>query len=104
MGFEERLNDLIEVVREIPPGHVMSYGQVGRMMTRPVGPRMAGRLMFSLDSLAEERAVPWWRVLASDGSLSIAKRSPELAQMQRQLLEDEGIEFKGQRVPKSAFL
>jgi alkylated DNA nucleotide flippase Atl1 len=37
--------------------------------------------------------VPWWRVVAKDGSLPISKRNPALAQEQRDKLQAEGVEF-----------
>jgi len=37
--------------------------------------------------------VPWWRIIAKDGSLPSAKRLPALAKKQRELLENEGIVF-----------
>ncbi len=37
--------------------------------------------------------MPWQRVVGADGYLRIAKRSPELWQLQRALLEAEGVTF-----------
>ncbi|HEY3328823.1 MAG TPA: MGMT family protein [Capsulimonadaceae bacterium] len=75
---------IFDIVRAIPAGFVMSYGQVAadcRATARTVGWAM---------SQAPE-GVPWHRVVGSDGYLRIGRRSPELQRIQRQLLEDEGV-------------
>ena len=75
------------VVRSIPPGSVMSYGQVGDqaggISARIVGWAMANALP----------DVPWQRVVGSDGYLRIGRRSAQLQQVQRNLLEREGVRF-----------
>jgi methylated-DNA-protein-cysteine methyltransferase-like protein len=73
-------------VREIPPGRVMSYGEVGALVG--AGARTVGWAM----SFAPE-GVPWQRVVGADGYLRIAKRSPHLQTLQRTLLEAEGVAF-----------
>lgn len=82
------LEELWKIVRSIPRGKVMSYGDVGRMLKYPASGFMVGKWMASAPE-----GVPWWRVLAKDGSLSIAKRSTQLAIEQEQRLKKEGIEF-----------
>ena len=76
------------LVRQIPQGKVMSYGQVARACP-PLTPRQVGRLM----AAALEDDIPWWRVVGSDGSLPIHKRDPMLAQLQQSLLQQEGVPF-----------
>lgn len=39
--------------------------------------------------------VPWWRVVNKQGALPVGKLDPFLAVQQRQLLEGEGVPFKG---------
>lgn len=76
------------LVRDIPRGKVRSYGAVGDSLSPRVDARTVGRIMaFSPPE------IPWWRVLASDGQLSIAKRNPALAVEQRRRLEAEGVQF-----------
>jgi alkylated DNA nucleotide flippase Atl1 len=50
------------VVRSIPPGRVMSYGDVAEYLGRG-GPRQVGAVMASSDG-----ELPWWRVVRADGS------------------------------------
>ncbi|MFN7015879.1 MAG: MGMT family protein [Fimbriimonadales bacterium] len=76
------------LVRQIPRGQVMSYGQVA-VWCPPLTAWQVGRIM----AAALEEDVPWWRVVGSDGSLRIHKRDPMLAQLQRAYLESEGVLF-----------
>ncbi|PRY01992.1 MGMT family protein [Allonocardiopsis opalescens] len=57
--FAERVLDLVE---RIPPGRVMSYGDVAEYLGAG-GPRQVGRVMALWGG-----AVPWWRVIRADGS------------------------------------
>jgi methylated-DNA-protein-cysteine methyltransferase-like protein len=52
-------------------------------------------------NLPEGSAVPWFRVLGAGGKISIPH--PEAARLQRQLLEDEGVRFVGDRVDLKRF-
>ncbi len=76
-------------VKLIPPGQVMSYGQVGDEVG--CSAREAG---WAMHQIADEDEAPWQRVVGSDGYLRIAKRSQAWAQRQRALLESEGVTFK----------
>lgn len=80
-----------EVVRQIPPGCVASYGQVARMVGRPRGARLVG---FALHANPEPGIIPCHRVVFRDGSLA-----PGFAfggeDEQRRLLLDEGVSFLG---------
>ena len=76
-------------VRLIPPGRVMSYGQVGDAVgasAREVG--------WAMQQVGDETDVPWQRVVGSDGYLRIGRRSAYLMGRQRALLEAEGVAFK----------
>lgn len=58
--YTERVLDVAEL---IPPGRVMTYGDVAEWLGEG-GPRQVGRVMALYGS-----AVPWWRVVRSDGVL-----------------------------------
>lgn len=73
--FDERV---LAVVEAIPPGRVMSYGDIAEYVGEG-GPRQVGRVM-SLSG----GAVPWWRVLHADGSPPAGHEGEALAR----LLED----------------
>lgn len=83
-----------KVVRTIPAGHVMSYGDVAKAIGLP---RHARHVGYALSSLERHTTVPWWRVIRSDGSIAMQGdlvRGPK----QIALLKAESIAFKGQRV------
>ena len=67
------------VVRRIPRGTTLGYGQVALRAGKPGAARLAVRALHRLDDL------PWWRVARSDGSLA-----PVVAFDQEQLLRAEG--------------
>jgi alkylated DNA nucleotide flippase Atl1 len=78
---------ILSCVESIPPGKVMSYGDVAEYVGSRA-PRMVGRV------LAEDGGtVPWHRVLRSDGSCA-----EHLYVEQRQRLLSEGVRFVGDRV------
>ncbi|ATL30319.1 hypothetical protein KY5_5301 [Streptomyces formicae] len=58
--YAERVLDVAEL---IPPGRVMTYGDIAEWLEEG-GPRQVGRVMALYGG-----AVPWWRVVRSDGVL-----------------------------------
>lgn len=78
-------------VLQVPQGRVASYGDVAALAGMPDHARMAG---YALHHLAEDSPVPWHRIVNSQGVLSIGKSKPGHEQLQRQLLEAEGVGFK----------
>lgn len=82
------VDSVYALVRAIPRGKVMSYGQVAEHCP-PLTARQVGRIMAG----ALDDDIPWWRVVGSDGSLRIHKRDPMLAQLQKAHLQSEGVQF-----------
>jgi alkylated DNA nucleotide flippase Atl1 len=54
---------VLDVVDSIPPGRVMSYGDIAAYLAIGPGPRQVGRVMAVYGG-----AVAWWRVIHSDGT------------------------------------
>ncbi|MGP3927892.1 MGMT family protein [Streptomyces sp. 8N616] len=54
---------VLEVAELIPPGRVMTYGDVAEWLGEG-GPRQVGRVMALYGG-----GVPWWRVVRADGAL-----------------------------------
>ena len=82
------------LVRQIPSGKVASYGQIALMIPPPVGVEFDSYKAFSPRWVGGAMAacpddVPWQRVINSQGKIS--ERAG--AEKQRQLLEQEGVEF-----------
>ena len=77
------------VVRRIPAGQVATYGQIAAMSGMPRAARQVG---WALSALGGEDDVPWHRVINAQGEIS-PRGGPEVVDLQRALLESEGIEF-----------
>jgi methylated-DNA-protein-cysteine methyltransferase-like protein len=77
------------VVSAIPSGSVSSYGTVAAIVGHPRAPRAVGG---ALSALPEELNVPWWRVISTSGKISTSPIH-HTAQIQRAMLEDEGVKF-----------
>jgi methylated-DNA-protein-cysteine methyltransferase-like protein len=83
------------VVKRIPYGRVATYGQIARL-AGITNPRHVGK---ALQALPGESDVPWHRVVNARGEVS-ERRPPGWDDLQRILLEAEGIEFRGRgRIP-----
>lgn len=54
-----------DIVAQVPPGRVVSYGQIARMLGRPRAAREVGRAM----RLCPE-GLPWQRVVMQDGAIA----------------------------------
>jgi len=96
IGFFERVYRL---VRQVPPGKVTSYGAIARMLDHPHAARTVGWALHSLPSSVPPSGgdegggdVPWQRVINSQRRISTSCREHS-ADLQRALLEAEGIEF-----------
>ncbi len=76
------------MVREIPAGKVMTYGQIAVILGEGYTPRTVGFVM----NAASEENVPWQRVINSQGSCSTAKITMPM-NIQQKLLEEEGVSF-----------
>ena len=92
---------IYELIKQIPPGFVMTYGEIARALGQPNGARQIG---YALSALPTPESVPWHRVVNAKGEISI-RSNPDYAGLQRELLIEEGIIFdtKG-RIPLSRYL
>ena len=79
---------IYDVVSQIPPGKVATYGQVAKIVGRCT-PRMVGYAMAALPWGAE---VPWQRVINCKGEISVRAHG-DGSTRQRKLLMAEGIRF-----------
>lgn len=79
---------LIDVVRRLEEGEIVSYGDVAEAAGLPGRARRVGTL---LASIVDD--VPWWRVVTSDGRLV-----PGLEREQARRLHAEGVRTSHRRV------
>ncbi len=76
------------VVAQIPAGRVATYGQIAGIVGR-CSPRTVG---YAMAACPAHLAVPWQRVINSQGRISL-RRSGDGGTRQRRMLEDEGVAF-----------
>jgi methylated-DNA-protein-cysteine methyltransferase-like protein len=97
-----------EIVRQVPAGKVTTYGRVASLIPMPEGmgpteymalsPRWVGGAM-----AAAPEDVPWQRVVNSEGKIS--RRPGQGPNIQRQLLEEEGVVFNERgKIPLGSYL
>ncbi len=75
------------IVRQIPPGNVMTYGQLATVLGEGYTPRTIGYVMHGAGE-----GVPWQRVINSQGKCSTGRMTIPM-NLQQELLEAEGVEF-----------
>jgi methylated-DNA-protein-cysteine methyltransferase-like protein len=92
MGSADLPERILACICSIPPGKVMTYGDVAEFVGAS-SPRIVGRVL-ALD----DGSVPWHRVLRANGSLA-----EHLYTEQRQRLLAEGVRFRGEKVELAAF-
>lgn len=82
--YGERVYD---VVRRIPVGNVMTYGQIAIILGEGYTARTVGYVMHGADE-----GVPWQRVINSQGKCSTGRLTIPL-NLQQEILEVEGVVF-----------
>ena len=85
-SFDHRVYALL---RRVPRGRVVTYGQVAALLGVPRASRAVGR---ALRTAPEASAVPWHRVVNAAGCIS--QREEGWADLQRELLELEGVRVR----------
>ena len=85
-GFYEAVYTL---VRGIPRGRVMTYGQIATLLGAPRSARAVG---YAMRASGRRDDVPWQRVINGRGRIS-AKTEVERPVVQKLLLEAEGVVF-----------
>jgi len=84
-NYRERV---YEIIRAIPVGRVMTYGQIAGILGAGYTPRTVGFVMHGADT----KETPWQRVINSQGACSTGKMTVPV-NLQQQILEAEGIKF-----------
>jgi alkylated DNA nucleotide flippase Atl1 len=72
-GLSDYASRVLDVAEAIPPGQVMSYGDIAEYLGEG-GPRQVGRVMALWGG-----GVAWWRVIHADGSLLAGHERAALA-------------------------
>lgn len=81
--------EVYRLVRRIPRGRVMTYGQIANLMARRLSPRAVGWAMHGCPD-----DLPWQRVVNASGGCS-TERLPDMpGGLQQHLLQEEGVAFR----------
>lgn len=80
------------IVRRVPRGRVVTYGQVAALAGAPRGARAVGQAMRTCPE-----GIPWHRVVNGEGRVSRRRRMAGMVS-QRLMLEGEGVRFERGRI------
>lgn len=81
---------VFQIISQIPPGRVASYGQIARLAEMPSHARLVGRI---LSTLPGNTKLPWHRVVNSQGRITNPGRTRQEAR-----LNAEGVSLINGRV------
>jgi methylated-DNA-protein-cysteine methyltransferase related protein len=81
------------MVRQIPAGQVATYGQIAELLGLYGRARQIGYALFRVEP---ESDVPWQRVINAKGMVSRSPHREGSDELQRILLEQEGVVFDTQ--------
>lgn len=82
------MKQVLQIVRAIPRGKVLTYGQVAILVGVPRGARAVGGVLFGL---GPESPIPWQRVINREGGISTYRIGCGHRQMS--LLKKEKVRF-----------
>ncbi len=68
-----------QIVKAIPPGKIATYGQIARLAGMPTHARLVGKI---LRALPVGTALPWHRVVNSQGKLTNPNRAEQKVRLQ----------------------
>jgi methylated-DNA-protein-cysteine methyltransferase-like protein len=88
---------VFRMVRQIPRGRVMTYGQIAALLGAPRAARAVGYAMRHCPP-----GVPWQRVVNAQGGISLRANVDSML-TQRILLEQEGVTVRGGRIPLARY-
>lgn len=91
------VRDILEVLRNIPKGVAISYGEVARRAGWPRNARMVARV---LHSLSDSQGIPWHRVINASGRISLPMDGA--GALQAELLRREGMAVDAEGKVKAA--
>ena len=91
---------ILAVVSQIPKGKVASYGQIAKLAGLPKHARLVGRV---LGQIEDRTAIPWHRVINSQGKMSTTQLTELGDHLQQILLLSEGVVVINGRVNLKQF-
>lgn len=91
--MEQFTEKVIETIRNIPEGQVMTYGQVARLSGNKRAARQVARI---LHTMSRKHHLPWHRVINAQGIISIKEEEGSFTQAI--VLEEEGVQVINGRI------
>ena len=91
---------ILEVIALVPYGKVASYGQIAKLAGLPKHARLVGYVLKHLD---KESQIPWYRVINSQGKISVTRMNEKGNNVQQDLLEAEGVYLLNGKVSLKKF-
>jgi len=89
----EFTENVLEIIKAIPSGKVMTYGGIALEAGNLRGARQVSRI---LHSMSMGHNLPWHRIINSKGQISL---TGEGLALQKMLLEEEGVQvYDGNKV------
>jgi len=85
---DERERRIVDVIRALAPGEVVTYGDIAEVAGYPGRSRLVGRILATTD---EE--LPWWRVVNAAGRLVPGNEHEQAA-----VLRGEGVVVRDGKV------
>ena len=86
---------ILDAIRAIPHGQVAGYGEVAHRAGLPGRARLTARIL----SRNDDPALPWHRVLRSDGRIAFSEGSKAFREQSRRL-RAEGVKVENGRVKR----
>ena len=86
MEYSLFTQSVINVIKQIPKGKVIAFGEVARRAGNPKAARQVVRI---LHSLSEKFELPWHRVINSQGKIGL--HDPVGFELQKARLEQENV-------------
>ena len=83
-------DQIYEIVRQIPEGKVSTYGTIAELAGLYGKARLVGYALYQVD---KDSDIPWHRVINAKGEISYSPLRRGMDYSQRNLLENEGVEF-----------
>ncbi|MFD2170996.1 MGMT family protein [Tumebacillus lipolyticus] len=79
----------IAIIKSIPEGKVMTYGQIACLAGSPRGARQVVRI---LHSMSKKHKLPWYRVINAKGKIALTE--DESLNVQKLSLQMEGVDVQ----------
>lgn len=77
----------LNIIKQIPAGKIMTYGQVAATAGSPRAARQVTRI---LHSMSDKHNLPWHRIVNKQGQIAISDEEARF--FQRKSLQEEGVD------------